>query len=82
MIRFVAIDLTTNTISHPNIDSDEAFDEVFKANPNLVLFTTGGGIEPPHTHLRYALEQGRVRHRLCCPTDVPAKVRAAFLLAN
>lgn len=81
-LTIIAVDPATDSVSHLQMDPDQPFHELLEANPKLVLFVSSVGIEPPHTHLRYFFKRGRVRHRLCHFTDVPARVRAAFLLAN
>lgn len=81
-LTIIAVDLVTDSVSHLQMDPDEPFHELLEARPKLVLFIPTEGLDGPHTHLRYFFKRGRVRHRLCHLTDVPAKVRAAFLLAN
>lgn len=81
-LTIIAVDLVTDSVSHLQMDPDEPFHELLEARPKLVLFIPTEGVDEPHTHLRYFFKRGRVRHRRCHLTDVPAKVRAAFLLAN
>lgn len=83
----VAFDKTTDTIVHIQVEDLASFSALDAANllyerPKLVLFIPHIHKDEVHSHTRYHHSGGRVKHRLCCITDIPARVRAAFLLAH
>jgi len=80
----IAYDKSTDTLIHVELEQFDAYDagQVVRDRPKLVLFVPQLHDNKVHSHMRYHVSGGRMKTRRCCPTDVPAKVRAAFLLAN
>lgn len=56
--------------------------EILTEQPHLVLFVPVTKDRKSHSHYRYHISGKRLKTRICCLNDVPARVRAAFLLAN
>jgi len=83
----VAVDKTTDTIVPIQVEDLSDFSAYDAANllyerPKLVLFIPQIRKDVVHSHMRYHRSRGCVKHRLCHITDIPARVRAAFLLAH
>lgn len=80
----IAYDKSTDNLIRVELEQFDAFDaaKAIDKQPKRVLFVPNLYDNKVHSHTRYHRSGGRLKSRRCCPTDVPAKVRAAFLLAN
>lgn len=80
----IAYDKSTDNLIRVELEQFDAYcaKQVVRERPQLVLFVPQLHDNEVHSHIRYHISGRCLKSRRCCPTDVPAKVRAAFLLAN
>ncbi len=80
----IAYDKSTDNLIRVELEQFDLHDaaQAIDKQPKLVLFVPHLYDNTVHSHTRYHRSGGRLKSRRCCPNDVPAKVRAAFLLAN
>lgn len=80
----IAYDKSTDNLIRVELEQVDLHDaaQAIDKQPKLVLFVPQLHDNEVHSHIRYHRSGGRLKSRRCCPKDVPAKVRAAFLLAN
>jgi len=80
----IAYDKSTDNLIRVELEQFDAYDaeQVVRDRPKLVLFVPQLRDNKVHSHIRYHISRRCLKTRRCCPNDVPAKVRAAFLLTN
>lgn len=84
-MNIVAIDKMLDTVTFLKGDWDYHETEggvrnLLRDQPKLVLFIPVEKNDRHHSHIRYHLSGNRLKKRLCRITDVPQRVRTAFLL--
>lgn len=79
----IAYDKSTDNLIRVELEQFDAYDaeKAVRERPKLVLFVPQLHDEV-HSHIRYHISRRCLKSRRCRPNDVPARVRAAFLLAN
>ena len=84
-VNIVAIDKTLDTVTFlkgdwPDHEKEGGVRLILRDQPKLVLFIPLEKNERDHSHIRYHISGNRLKKRLCRITDVPQRVRTAFLL--